>query len=131
MSDYCADMHLGIVFGLVVVAMAVAGAWWWHRNPNNDGFNGSWRARSRAAMQAVGPQRCLLAHILLRDLAQRGSSEAIARMWQELEGPLLLSLADCPPEIKPSLALALEDCSSRCRVAAARQAMMTMRNSLI
>ena len=100
----------------------------------------SWpRPRSRVVshrdfspvVNAIGPRRCQVATAALADLAKSANSETITASWEELEGPLLAALPDCPPEHKPALAEALTECAQACANRHTAQSMMDLRNSLL
>ena len=84
-----------------------------------------------AVVEAIGPRRCQVATAALGDLARSANSATISACWEELEGPLLAALPDCPPEHKPALAEALTECAQACANRHTAQSMMELRNSLL
>jgi hypothetical protein len=76
-----------------------------------------------------GAMRCAAAVNVLHALSA-ADSPIIAAAWDQLEGPLLEALPDCPPSVKPALAEALAECAQACANRAAAQGMMEMRNGL-
>jgi len=80
-------------------------------------------------LSATGPVRCLLAIEVLQPLAS--APERIPAVWERIELPLLRDLPDCPPDAKPSLMRALEDCGAACRNRDVARRIMLLRDSLV
>lgn len=80
-------------------------------------------------LAATGPARCLIAVEVLRDLAS--APERIPAAWERIELPLLRDVPDCPPDDKPALVRALEDCGGACRNRDVARRIMLLRDSLV
>jgi hypothetical protein len=80
-------------------------------------------------LTATGPTRCLQAIEVLQTLA--GKPERIPAAWERIELPLLRDLPDCPPDAKPALMRALEDCGGACRNRDVARRIMVLRDSLV
>lgn len=80
-------------------------------------------------LAAVGPARCLIAIEVLRGLV--AAPERIPAAWERIELPLLRDVPDCPPDAKPELVRALEDCCAACRNRDVARRIMLLRDSLV
>lgn len=112
-----------LLAGMVGAALVL-----WLRQRLRPGVSAGDRER---VLAAHGAARCIEAARLLRRLAERGDSGAIAATWEAIELPLLQALPDCPPDSKVELIQALDACARACRIVETARAIMTMRNSLI
>jgi hypothetical protein len=68
---------------------------------------------------------------VLQRLTRAGDGAGIAASIDEIELPLLQSIPDCPPALKPSLAQALEDAAKVCANRDAAKRLMTLRNAVV
>src|SRR3954466_15254504 len=116
---------------LAALAIALGAMWWRSRSPRAPRVRRGRPVPLGPVLGSAGPARCAAAANVLDALAAVGDSEQIVDAWERLEGPLLESLPDCPPQLKPRLADALAACANACANRATSQALMTVRNSLI
>lgn len=121
---------------LIAIALALGAMVWsrWGWRLRRGGTGG--RRRGRAVplgpvLGSHGAMRCIAAVGVLQALATQDDGSVIVDAWEQLEGPLLQALPDCPPDRKLDLADALAACSAACPNRAAAQAMMTLRNGLV
>jgi hypothetical protein len=121
-----------LLLAIVIALLAMLLPRWRWRWGSRSAGRGWFTARPNlsAVLSHVGPQRCIAAVDCLRRLSDSSDSEAIRLAWQQLEGPLLEALPDCPPALKPRLAEALAECANQCANRETAQGMMVLRNSL-
>jgi hypothetical protein len=116
---------------LAALALALGVMWWRARGPRAPRVRRGRAVPLGPVLGSAGPARCAAAANVLDALAVAADSEQIAEAWEQLEGPLLDALPDCPPQLKPRLADALAACANACANRVAAQGMMTVRNSLV
>lgn len=112
---------------LIAGAIGMALVLWLRRRPHR----GAGRGDLERLLATHGAGRCVEAARLLRRLAERDDSAAIAHAWEAIELPLLQAVPDCPPDYKVELINALDACARACRVVEVSRRLMTMRNSLL
>lgn len=84
-----------------------------------------------AVLAAEGAARCLAAVACCQALARRGDPASIALAWSRLELPLLQALPDCPPDLKPALASALEALHGATGQRSVQKSIMDLRRGLL